>query len=346
MILFATMNDMNTIKVAINGFGRIGRIFFRQASENPNIEIVAINDLGSPENLAYLLKYDSVYKKYNEEVSFTQDSLIVDDKAIKVLQIKDPQQLPWKDLAVDVVIESTGLFTTSEKAKAHISAGAKRVVISAPAEDSETPTATPNVHISALGENTITSNASCTTNATTPVMAIMMASVGVKKAVLNTVHGYTAQQSIVDGPGKKDDFKRGRAAGVNIVPSTTGAAIAATKAIPELAGKFDGLAIRVPVAAGSIIDFTFITERPTSAEEINAIFKEAAQKPEWQGIFTVTDEPLVSSDILGNPHGSIVDLGLTKVIDGDLVKVMAWYDNEWGYSAMLLRHVLDVAKLL
>jgi len=254
--------------------------------------------------------------------------------------------LPWKELNIDIVIESTGVFESYEKAKAHLEAGAKRVVITAPAKDNITPTSTPNVGEEFLKQNKITSNASCTTNAVTPVMAVMMKEPGIKKAILNTVHGYTATQGLVDGPGHKDDFRRGRAAAVNIVPSSTGAALAATKAIPELVGKFDGISMRVPIVSGSIIDFTFLAARPTSVEEINNIFKKAAKEKEWEGILTVSEEPLVSTDILGNPHGSIVDLTMTRVIDGDLVKILAWYDNEWGYGAMLLKHVLTVALLL
>jgi len=333
-------------KIAINGFGRIGRIFFRQAFGHPELEFVAVNDLGSAENLAYLLKYDSVYGQYNKSIEVKNGNFLIDGKEIKVLQEKDPTKLPWKELNIDIVIESTGVFESYEKAKAHLEAGAKRVVITAPAKDNITPTSTPNVGEEFLKQNKITSNASCTTNAVTPVMAVMMKEPGIKKAILNTVHGYTATQGLVDGPGHKDDFRRGRAAAVNIVPSSTGAALAATKAIPELVGKFDGISMRVPIVSGSIIDFTFLAARPTSVEEINNIFKKAAKEKEWEGILTVSEEPLVSTDILGNPHGSIVDLTMTRVIDGDLVKILAWYDNEWGYGAMLLKHVLTVALLL
>jgi glyceraldehyde 3-phosphate dehydrogenase len=334
------------VKVAINGFGRIGRIFFRQAFGHPELEFVAVNDLGSAENLAYLLKYDSVYGKYNKSIEVKNGNFLIDGKEIKVLQEKDPTKLPWKELDIDIAVESTGVFESYEKAKAHLEAGAKRVVITAPAKDNITPTSTPNVGKEFLKQNKVTSNASCTTNAVTPVMAVMMKKLGIKKAILNTVHGYTATQGLVDGPGHKDDFRRGRAAAVNIVPSSTGAALAATKAIPELAGKFDGISVRVPIVSGSIIDFTFLAARPTSVEEINNIFKKAAKEKEWEGILTVSEEPLVSTDILGNPHGSIVDLTMTKVIDGDLVKILAWYDNEWGYGAMLLKHILAVANLL
>jgi len=333
-------------KIAINGFGRIGRVFFRHAFGHPDIDIVAINDLGAPENMAYLLKYDTVYGPYDKSVEIKNDALIVDGKEIRIIQEKEPRLLPWKDLDIDVVVESTGVFESHEKAAPHLAAGAKRVVITAPAKDEITPTSTPNVGEEFLKLDKITSNASCTTNAATPIMAVMLKNPGIKKAVLNTVHAYTASQGIVDGPDKKDDFRRARAAGQNIVPSTTGAAIAATKALPSLKGKFDGISLRVPVICGSIMDFTFIASRPTSVEEVNSIFKKAAAEKQWQGILAITEEPLVSSDILKNPHGSIVDLSLTKVIDNDLVKVLAWYDNEWGYAAMLLKHVLAVSKLL
>ena len=334
------------IRIAINGFGRIGRIFFRHAFGNPELEFVAINDLGSPENMAYLLKYDTVYGPYDKSVEAKNGELIVNGKKIQILREKDPTLLPWKNLNIDIVIESTGVFDSRDKASAHLDAGARRVVITAPAKDEITPTSTPNVGEEFLKLDKITSDASCTTNAVTPVMAVMAANPGVKKAVLNTVHAYTATQGLVDGPDKKDDFRRARAAAQNIVPSTTGAAMAATKAFPALAGKFDGVSLRVPVVCGSIMDFTFISNKPTSAEEINDIFKKAAAEKQWQGILAVTEEPLVSSDIIKNPNGSIVDLAMTRVVGGDLVKVLAWYDNEWGYASTLLKHVLAVSKLL
>ena len=337
---------MYKLRIAINGFGRIGRIFFRQAFGYPEIEIVAINDVGSIENLTYLLKYDTVYGRFDKSVELKDNSLLADGQEIKVFQEIDPKNLPWKDLNIDVVVESTGVFETKEKASGHLEAGAKRVVITAPAKDEITPTATPNVGMQTLADDLVTSNASCTTNAVNPVAAVMMASVGLKKAILTTVHGYTASQGLVDGPDKKEDFRRARAAAQNIVPSTTGAAKATIRVINELENKFDGVAIRVPVLSGSLIDFTFVTERPTSVKEINDIFKKAAASKEWEGILTVTEDPIVSSDILGNPHGSVVDLALTKVIDGDLVKVFAWYDNEWGYGAMLLKHLLALKSLL
>ena len=333
-------------KIAINGFGRIGRVFFRYAFGHPDLEIVAINDIGTPENLAYLLKYDTVYGLYDKSVEIKDGTLVVDGKKIKMIREKDPGLLPWKKMDVDIVVESTGVFESHEKAAPHLAAGAKRVVITAPAKDEITPTSTPNVGEEFLKLDKITSNASCTTNAATPIMAVMLKNPGIKKAVLNTVHAYTASQGLVDGPDKKDDYRRARAAGQNIVPSTTGAAIAATKALPSLKGKFDGISLRVPVICGSIMDFTFIANRPTSVEEINSIFKKAAAEKQWQGILAITEEPLVSSDILKNPRGSIVDLLMTKVIDGDLVKILAWYDNEWGYASTLLKHVLAVSKLL
>ncbi len=317
-------------------------MFFRQAFGHKNVEVVAINDLGSVENLAYLLKYDSVYGKYDKEVGHKIDDehhIVVDGKEIRFFQEKDPANLPWKELDIDVVVESTGVFDSFEKASPHLDAGAKRVVITAPAkDDNASVTFTPNVGTELIKKSRITSNASCTTNAATPITAIMMQNPGIKKALLNTVHGYTASQNLVDGPAKKD-FRRGRAAAVNIVPSSTGAAEAVIKAAPFMKGKFDGIAMRVPVLSGSLIDFTFVAGRETSAEEINDIFRKAAKSPEWKGIMRVCEEPLVSADILGEPYGSIVDLDFTRVVDGDLVKVLSWYDNEWGYGSMLLKHV-------
>lgn len=327
------------MRIAINGLGRIGRIFLRQVLENNDFEVVAINDLGEKENLLYLLKNDTVYGKFD-----LPDKTL--DK-IKFLQEKDPANLPWKDLDVDVVVESTGFFTSFEKAKPHLDAGAKRVVISAPApkEDEECMTFTPNVNMESAKESKITSNASCTTNATTPVAAILMKNPGIKKAILNTVHGYTSTQSLVDSPCKKD-VRRGRAAAMNIIPAHTGAAVATEKVIPEMKGKFDGVAMRVPVVAGSLIDFTFVSERPTTPEEINKILKDASEKPEWKGILKVADEPLVSRDILGQSYASIVDPDFTRVVDGDLVKVFSWYDNEWGYCAMLIKHIESLKNYL
>jgi glyceraldehyde 3-phosphate dehydrogenase len=336
-------------KIAINGFGRIGRLFFRQAFGLKDLEIAAVNDLGDAENLAYLLKYDTVYGRYGKEIRATSDKLVVDGKEIIFLQEKDPTKLPWKKLDIDIVVESTGVFESYEKAKVHLDAGAKRVVITAPAKDpdgTEGKTVLMGVNEGELKTVVMTSNGSCTTNAASPVIQIMSENPGIKKAILSTVHGYTATQSLVDGPTKSKDYRRGRAAAQNIAPSTTGAAIAVTRAIRELEGKFDGIAMRVPVVTGSVADITFLAARKTSVEEINDIFRRAAAEPRWQGILKVTEEQLVSSDIIGEPYGAIVDLNFTKVIDGDLVKVLSWYDNEAGYVATLVKHVLRVADVL
>ena len=338
-----------SIKVAINGFGRIGRCFARAAEGNPDIEIVAVNDLGNLENLAYLLKYDTVYRKAAFEVKAEDGYIHIGKNKAKFIQEKDPTKLPWGELGVDIVVESTGLFTDFAKAKVHLDAGAKRVVISAPAKSSDAGvsgvTVLMGVNEGKLSESKLSSNASCTTNAASPLIAILDASVGVEKAVLTTTHGYTASQSLVDGPSKKD-MKEGRAAAQNIVPTSTGAAIAVTQAYEQLKDKFDGISLRVPVPAGSIVDVTFISKRDTSAEEVNQILKDAANSEGWQGVFAVTEEPLVSSDIIGMEYGSMADLGLTRVIGGNLVKVCAWYDNEMGYTHTLVRHVLAAGKQL
>jgi glyceraldehyde 3-phosphate dehydrogenase len=336
-------------RIAINGFGRIGRLFFRQAFNDPNLEIVAINDLGDINNLAYLLKYDTTYGRFNKSVSVSGTDLVVDGKTIKVTQIKDPAELPWKELNIDIAIESTGLFESFEKAKAHIDAGAKRVVISAPAKDDEGVnggrTVIMGVNDHELEGITISSNGSCTTNATAPVMQVLSESIGVLKAHLNTVHAYTTTQNLQDGPTKGTDFRRGRAATESIVPSTTGAAISVARAMPELKGKFDGMAMRVPVRSGSVAEIVFLAKRPVTEAEINDIFRAAAADPKWKGVLTVTEDQVVSSDIIGEPYGAIVDLGFTKVIDGDLVRVLSWYDNEAGYVSTLLSHVLKAAGL-
>lgn len=338
-------------KVGINGFGRIGRNFFRLAYGNPDFEVVAINDLGKVENLAYLLKYDSVYGRSSFEVEVKADKLLVDGKEITTFGEKEPAKIPWAAAGVDVVVESTGFFTAFSGAKQHLDGGAKRVVISAPAKDDAAAagvsgaTVLMGVNEEALKTCQISSNASCTTNATSPLIAILKEKIGIEKAVLNTVHAYTASQSLVDGPSKKE-LREGRAAALNIVPSTTGAAIATTLAHPELAGKFDGISMRVPVPAGSIVDVTFIAKRDTSVEEVNAFLVEAAKEPRWQNLFTVTDEPVVSTDILGARVGSIADLSFTKVIGGNLVKVLAWYDNETSYTQTLVEHVRATGKHL
>lgn len=345
---------MSKLRVAINGFGRIGRAFYKVARETGEIEIVAVNDLGDIKNMAYLLKYDTVYRnspyKTIEVREGDKPALIVDGQETLFLSQKDATLLPWKDLNIDVVVESTGLFTSYEKAKVHTTAGAKRVVISAPAKDDPTPenpgaTILMGINEDSLKTCAISSNASCTTNAGSPLMAILDEAVGIEKALLNTVHGYTASQGIVDGPNKKD-FREGRAGAMNIVPSTTGAAIATTKVLTQLKGKFDGISIRVPVVVGSVVDITFIAKRNTSKEEVNEILKKAAATERWSKTFAVTEEELVSSDILGNSHASIADLKFTRVVDGNLVKVLGWYDNEMGYTHTLVEHVIKAGKLI
>lgn len=331
------------IRVAINGFGRIGRAFARR-SQNRGIEIVAVNDLGSLENLAYLLRFDTVYGRAPFSVKIKDNALWIDGKEVKFCQEKDPAALPWKELKVDVVVESTGLFTDYEKAKAHLDAGARRVVITAPVKGESTLGATVlmGVNEDRLSTCQITNNASCTTNSASPVIAILDETVGIEKAVLSTAHAYTASQLIVDGPSKKE-MREGRAGAQNIVPTSTGAAIAVTQAYEQLKGKFDGISLRVPVPAGSIADITFIAKQPTTVEEVNNILRKAATEARWEGIFSVTDEELVSSDIVGEPFASIADLTMTRVVGENLVKVLAWYDNEMGYTEALVRHVLKAA---
>lgn len=334
------------IKIAINGFGRIGRQFFRAAFGDKDFDIVAVNDLTDTATLAYLLKYDSVYGRYAKAVEAKNDSLVVDGEEIKVFAEKDPANLPWKSLGVDVVVESTGFFTSGEKAKVHLDAGAKRVVITAPASgDVTTALIGVNDDLFAKGAGPITCNASCTTNASAPVMQILKENFGIKKAMLQTVHGYTATQKLVDGPDAKD-VRRGRAAAVNIVPSSTGAAEAVIQSIPDLKGIFDGIAIRVPVVSGSLVMITALLNRTTTKEEVNETFKKAAAESRWSKIMKVTEDPLVSTDIIGEPYGAIVDLGFTKVVDGDLVTIYSWYDNEAGYTAALVEHVRRVAQNL
>jgi glyceraldehyde 3-phosphate dehydrogenase len=341
-------------RVAINGFGRIGRSFFRVAAERDELEIVAINDLGDPENLAYLLKYDTAQGKRNYAITVeggeTDKKLVVNGHAIEFLSIKEPEQLPWQELGIDIVVESTGFFTSYALSQKHIVAGAKRVVISAPVKD-EPPegvagaTVLVGVNEGRLAESTISSNASCTTNAGAPLIQILHERLGIEKALLNTVHGYTASQSLVDAPNKKD-YRRGRAAAMNIIPASTGAAIATTKAITELEEKFDGIAMRVPVIAGSIADVTFLARRDTSVEEVNDILRSAAQEERWSKTFSVTEEPIVSTDIIGSSYASIADLSFTRVVGGDLVKILAWYDNEVGYTHSLVEHVIKAGTHL
>lgn len=336
---------MSRAKIAINGFGRIGRNAFKIAYERSDIEIVAVNDLTDTETLAYLLKHDSNYGLYQHDVAFDDDGIIVNGQHIKVLNESDPAVLPWANLNVEIVIESTGRFTSFEDAKKHISAGAERVVISGPSKSKE-------VDIVVFGANDedldkaspVISNASCTTNSLGAVMSVLEAEFGVEKSLLTTIHSYTASQALLDSPNK--DLREGRSAAENMVPTTTGAALALTKAMPSLEGKFDGLSVRVPTSIVSISDITALLSRDVTVEEVNQAFKKAASEPFYQGILGVSEEPLVSRDYIGNSHSGVVDLLLTKVVSGNLVKVMVWYDNEWGYSNRLVELVADVGRTL
>jgi glyceraldehyde 3-phosphate dehydrogenase len=333
-----------SIKVAINGFGRIGRSAFKIAQDHPEIEVVAINDLTVPSTLAYLLKHDSNYGTYRAEVGADEQNIIVNGKPVRIYAEKDPAALPWAQLAVDVVIESTGRFTKPEDAALHLKAGAKRVVISAPTHGDGAGTFVIGVNEGKLAAtDTVISNASCTTNCIAPVAVVIDEAFGIAKAMMTTVHSYTASQSLQDAPAK--DVREGRNAAENIVPTTTGAATAAAKAYPPLVGIFDGLSVRVPTPVVSLSDFTFVTKRDVTVEAVNAALTAAAEG-KLKGIMSVTNEPLVSSDFIGDPHSAIVDLQLTRVVDGNLLKVVAWYDNEWGYSNRLVEMVTDVAKTI
>ncbi len=322
-------------RVAINGFGRIGRSALKAICETNDLEVVGINDLMDIENAVYLLTYDSNYGKYAKNVRFEGDTIFAGEKAISYSSVRDIAGLPWKDLDVDVVIESTGIFTSQHDAEKHISAGAKTVVISGPTKD--TPTVVHGVNTE-TGKVSIFSCASCTTNNISPIIEILGRRLGIKKAILNTIHGYTASQALVDAPSKKEP-RMGRAAGFNIAPAATGAAVATTKVLPQYAGKFDGIAVRVPVPVGSISDITFIAERPTSIEEINQILTEECLTSRYEKVVTVTREPLVSTDITGSTFAATIDLEMTRVVDGDLVKIMAWYDNEWGFTHQMIRQI-------
>lgn len=341
---------MTKLRVAINGFGRIGRAFFKVARGREDMEVVAVNDLGDISNLAYLLKYDTAYRVSDFEVTVKEDgsAFVVDGREVRYLSERDGSKLPWRDMNIDVVVESTGLFTSYVKAKFHLDAGAKRVVLSAPSKDEAgDPTATMvliGINEDKIAASPITSNASCTTNAAAPFLAILHEKIGIEKALLNTVHGYTASQALVDAPNKKD-WREGRAAAMNIVPSSTGAAKAVGAVITDLAGKFDGVSMRIPIITGSIVDVTFIAKRDTSVEEVNGILSAAAKEDHWKKTFAVTSEELVSSDIIGEPHASIVDLKFTRVI-GNLVKVLAWYDNEMGYTHSLVEHVSKAGRYI
>lgn len=336
---------MSTTRLAINGFGRIGRNAFKIAFERADLEIVAINDLTDNKTLAYLLKHDSNYGTYGHEVVANEEGFTVDGKQVKVLAEKDPAALPWGDMAIDVVIESTGFFTDKEGASKHIQAGAKRVVISGPTKSEGVDTIVLGANDDKVENATeVVSNASCTTNSLGAVMAVLDSEFGVEKSMLTTVHSYTASQALQDAP--KKDLREGRNAAENMVPTTTGAAIAVTKTLPQLEGKFDGVSVRVPTPVVSISDVTALLSKDVTVEEVNEAFKKAASQPYYQGILGVSDEPLVSSDYVGNSHSGTVDLPLTKVVGGNLIKVMVWYDNEWGYSNRLVELVADIGKTL
>ncbi|KKU79882.1 MAG: Glyceraldehyde-3-phosphate dehydrogenase (Phosphorylating) [Parcubacteria group bacterium GW2011_GWA2_47_7] len=353
--LYNIMADKK-VRIAINGFGRIGRAFYKLARQKPEIEIVAINDLGDPANMSYLLKYDTANGQADFDISVvaadgdSEAGFMDGDHRVILVQEKDATKLPWGKYAIDIVVESTGFFTNYDKAQVHLTSGAKRVVITAPAKGTPTDGVSAamvlmGINHSELGTCQISSNASCTTNASGPLIQILNETIGIEKALLNTTHAMTGTQRVVDSPGGKD-LRGGRAASQNMVPASTGAAIAVGEVIGDLEGKFDGISIRVPVIAGSIADITFIAKRSTTVEEVNQILRDAAKDPRWAGIFTVTEEPLVSSDIIGNLHGAVADLELTRVVDGNLVKVMSWYDNEMGYTHTLVLHVLEIAKYL
>lgn len=329
-----------TTKIAINGFGRIGRAALKIAMEKKDIEIVAINDLTDTKTLAYLLKYDTNYGRYEKEVSYDSSSLIIGGKIIPVFAEKDPAKLAWRELSVDVVMECTGFFTTTEKAKAHLTAGAKKVVVSAPTESVDMDTILFGVNEEKLSNQSIISNGSCTTNCITPIAAVVEENFGIEKAMMTTAHALTATQSLTDSPCK--DLRRGRAAGYNIVPTSTGAAKASIQALPSLAGKFDGLSIRIPISVVSMADFCIVTKKDVTKEEINSVFKQVTQNPLYKGIIAVTEEPAVSSDFIGDPHSAIVDLELTNVVAGNLIKIVAWYDNEWGYSNRLVEQAIMI----
>jgi len=329
-------------KIAINGLGRIGRAAFKIILETHELELRAVNDLNAADDLAYLLNYDTVYGRYHKKVAPAPDGLTVDGKTYPVFREKDPARLPWRKLEIDIVLECTGVFNQQADLQRHLAAGAKTVILSAPAKSPEIATVVHGANSTHEPTTGIISCASCTTNCITPVVEVMGRRIGVQKAIMTTVHAYTATQAIVDRPNKRR--RRGRAAAVNLIPASTGAAIATTKALPQYAGKFDGIAVRVPVVIGSLADIVFLTSRRTTAEEVNTILTEEANSERYRGVLGVTDEPLVSSDIIQDPRASVVDLELTQVVDGNLVKVMSWYDNEWGYTSQMIREAVRIAN--
>jgi glyceraldehyde 3-phosphate dehydrogenase len=335
------MEGRMSTRVAINGLGRIGRAVLKLVVDEPSLELVAVNDLVEVENLAYLLRFDTVYGRYAKPVVVDGTDLVVAGRKLRTLRNRDPLDLPWKDLDIELVFECTGAFTRREDLEKHVLAGARIVLLSAPSKGGEVETIVHGVNAPG-GAVSLISCASCTTNCITPIVEAIGRRIGLKKAVMTTVHAYTSSQSIVDGPSPR--FRRGRAAAANLVPATTGAALATTRALPEYAGLFDGVALRVPIPVGSIADITFLTSRKTTADEVNQILAEEAETKRYAGVLGVSRDRLVSSDIVGDPRASVVDLELTKVVDGDLVKVMSWYDNEWGYANQILREALSVTR--
>jgi glyceraldehyde 3-phosphate dehydrogenase len=326
--------------IAINGLGRIGRAALKILLDTDGLEVVAVNDLIPTDNLAYLLRYDTVYGRYPKQVGPEVDAIVVDGRSIRVFAEKDPSELPWSDLSVDLVLECTGVFRQQQDLEKHIDAGARFVILSAPAKTETIGTVVPGVNGPGGAEPRIISCASCTTNCIAPLVEVMHRRIGVERAVMTTVHAYTSSQRMVDGPAKS--FTRGRAGAANLVPTSTGAALATTKAVPELEDRFDGVAIRVPVAVGSIADVVAVAARPTAREEVVDIFREEASSDRYRGILGVSEEPLVSSDIIGDPRASVVDLQMTRVVDGTLVKIMSWYDNEWGFTNQMIRQAQEM----
>ena len=333
------MEAKMSTKVVINGLGRIGRSILKLVLEEPALELVAVNDLVEAENLAYLLRFDTAYGRYAKNVTVEGGGLAVAGRKLRTLTQRDPLSLPWKELGVELVFECTGALTKREDLEKHIRAGARWVLLSAPTHDGSVPTVVHGTNVP-QGTPKIISCASCTTNCITPVVEIIGRRIGFQKAAMTTVHAYTSAQSVVDGPSRR--WRRGRAAGANLVPATTGAALATTRALPEYADRFDGIAIRAPIPVGSIADLTFVASRRTSVAEVNGILEQEAQTARYSGVLGVSRDPLVSSDIVGDPRASVVDLELTKVIDGDLIKIMSWYDNEWGYANQMLREALTL----
>lgn len=331
-------------KIAINGLGRIGRAALKIVLQTPQLELAAVNDIAPLDNIAYLLRYDTVYGRYGQAIEVEGDCLVIGGKRYPVYHEKDPAHLPWARLDVDVVLECTGVFTRREDLGKHIRAGAGYVILSAPATGDDVDTVIHGVNRLNGGIPRIMSCASCTTNSITPVIEVIGRRIGITKAIMTTVHAYTASQSLVDAPNKK--YRRGRAAAASLVPASTGAAVATTRALPQYTGLFDGVALRVPVPVGSISDITMLTTRKTSVDEVNAIFSEEAASDRYAGVLGITNDPIVSADIVQDPHAAIVDLDLTRVVDGDLVKVMSWYDNEWGYTHQLVRQTLGISESL